>query len=78
MSQSATVRRVRAMSIRDSSSAEAAIDGIGGRYASCSRNGAVTGGAGVVMQSWLPVAGCGKRSAGSGPRTSGGSPLENL
>ena len=35
-SQSATVRRVRAMSIRDSSSAEAAIDGIGGRDAKAS------------------------------------------
>jgi len=36
VSQSATVRRVLSMSIRDSNSAEAAIDGIGGRVAKAS------------------------------------------
>ena len=49
ISQSATVRRVRAMSIRDSSSAEAAIDGMGGRDASASGTAGSPVEAGVVM-----------------------------
>jgi hypothetical protein len=50
MSQSATVRRVRARNIRDSSSAEAAIDGIGGRDAKVSGTAGSPVRSGVVMR----------------------------
>ena len=49
MSRAATVRRVRAMSIQDSSRAETAIDGIGGRVASTAGTAGSPDVAGVVM-----------------------------
>jgi hypothetical protein len=63
-SQAATARRVREMSIRDSRSADAAIDGIGGREANAAGAAGSTEGAGVVMRRRFPVTGRGKPVGG--------------